>query len=192
MLRHPSLDFCSCRYQMEAQQLRMDVDRLEKAVAEKDAENALVKKALAAAVAEKDAAIRVAEQAVLAAIKALGSKWSVQRKSCMLSTLIDRLSDAKGSFVACHAQVHWDDDGPGGHQGGAGARALVHRGEWHRHTQRTYCGSCARADPDRLGQDRGLADADATARCWSVLNADPATRRLRELILRFHMSVVLL
>jgi len=177
MLRHPSLDFCSCRYQMEAQQLRMDVDRLEKAVAEKDAENALVKKALAAAVAEKDAAIRVAEQAVLAAIKALGSKWSVQRK---------------GSFVACHAQVHWDDDGPGGHQGGAGARALVHRGEWHRHTQRTYCGSCARADPDRLGQDRGLADADATARCWSVLNADPATRRLRELILRFHMSVVLL
>jgi hypothetical protein len=40
-----------------------------------------------------------------------------------------------------------------------------------------------------LGQDGGLADDDATARCWSVLNADPATRRLRELILGFHMSL---
>jgi hypothetical protein len=46
--------------------------------------------------------------------------------------------------------------------------------------------------PDRLGQDGGLADDDATARCWSVLNADPATRRLRELILVFHMSLGLL
>ena len=43
-----------------------------------------------------------------------------------------------------------------------------------------------------LGQDGGLADDDATARCWSVLNADPATRRLRELILVFHMSLGLL
>jgi hypothetical protein len=157
-------------------------------------ENALVA-AIAerdAAIAERDAAIRVAEQAVLAAINALGSNWSVQHKSHMLSTLIDRLSDAKGSFVACHAQVRWDDDGPGGHQGGAGSPALVHEGEWHEHANVRYRGSCSRADPDRLGQDGGLADDDATARCWSVLNADPATRRLRELILGFHISLGLL
>jgi cell division septum initiation protein DivIVA len=62
MLRHPSIDFCPCRYQMEEQQLRMDVDQLKKALAKAEQEKALAEKALAKAEQEKVEALAKAEQ----------------------------------------------------------------------------------------------------------------------------------